>query len=564
MMLADTTTTMFALVLGLLLVLSVGRSNNNPTCVAAEEEEEDCNLSENNDQQQQAFGIRRSFPDTCRTVLADFSQDDDGGKGEPCWGVFSLVERKRGTPVETFGGDIVIPIVDLPQKDWMTNLDMWDGSETGCQYEGLESVKSIVPGLGMLVNFVSGKADKHNLIPLAPRIDEGGLTRLDSPGAGATTHYHNYTIYNLQNIAPGEELLWSDTLVVADSSPSSMAAIERRRPVTYKPSLEELKEIGYCLDNMFPAKSRIKEAGHGAFANRDIPKGSIIAPAPLVKIPKSDISSQLLRNYCFGHKYSSTLLFPYGPIVNLINHYTEPNVKFQWKDDNSDGLFMELVATRSIKEGEEVYLDYGRDWEDAWWKHVKDEWKPADFHYTPSYVMDDVIKHLRTEKELKDHPYPENVFTSCFYKYSDRTEEEKRKALQSSSSSSVISYTWKLTERIYDLKYLRPCKVLNRKEDSKGQRSAYAVRMFNRPGLSSEEQIPKGDKMHIVTHVPRSAIRFSDKAGTTDMHLPYAFRHEMGLSIFPESLMDLVPFAAKDGEEAYSSEDDEEPSVRID
>ena len=97
-------------------------------------------------------------------------------------------------------------------------------------------------------------------------------------------------------------------------------------------------------------------------------------------------------------------------------------------------------------------------------------------------------------------------------------------------------YRWKLSKGLYDLKHLRPCQVLRRNEDAKG-RSAYAVKMMNRPGLPDEEVIP--DKLHIVTHVPRSAIRFSDKKGTTDMHLPTAFRHELGLDVFPKQLMDL-------------------------
>jgi hypothetical protein len=68
--------------------------------------------------------------------------------------------------------------------------------------------------------------------------------------------------------------------------------------------------------------------------------------------------------------------------------------------------------------------------------------------------------------------------------------------------------------------------------------------MLNRPGLDKHERIPNNE-IHIVTHVPRAAIRFSDKPGTTDQHLPGAFRHEIGL---PES---LVPEAWKRRQEEY-------------
>jgi hypothetical protein len=134
---------------------------------------------------------------------------------------------------------------------------------------------------------------------------------------------------------------------------------------------------------------------------------------------------------------------------------------------------------------------------------------------------------LRTEQEQNEHPYPSNVFTSCFYRYSDRTEDERSKAKRTNrhDSSTLTSYRWQLTKGLYNLKNLRPCNVLKRLEDSKG-RSAYVVRILNRPGLDDHEQIPK-DELHIVTHIPRAAIRFSDRAGTTDQHLPDAFRHEI-------------------------------------
>jgi hypothetical protein len=119
------------------------------------------------------------------------------------------------------------------------------------------------------------------------------------------------------------------------------------------------------------------------------------------------------------------------------------------------------------------------------------------------------------------------VFTSCFYRYSDRTVDERARAKRTNKrdSSTLTSYRWQLTKGLYDLKNLRPCSVLKRLEDTKG-RSVYAVRILNRPGLDDYELIPN-DELHIVTHIPRAAIRFSDRAGTTDQHLPDAFRHEI-------------------------------------
>ena len=52
--------------------------------------------------------------------------------------------------------------------------------------------------------------------------------------------------------------------------------------------------------------------------------------------------------------------------------------------------------------------------------------------------------------------------------------------------------------------------------------------------IGPNKRIPSHEKQ-IVTHVPREAIRFSDKLYTTDQHLEYAFRHPIGMpdDIFP-------------------------------
>jgi hypothetical protein len=44
---------------------------------------------------------------------------------------------------------------------------------------------------------------------------------------------------------------------------------------------------------------------------------------------------QLFLNYCYGHKNSSLLFWPYSPIVNLVNHdETQPNVVLRWSDSS--------------------------------------------------------------------------------------------------------------------------------------------------------------------------------------------------------------------------------------
>jgi len=180
--------------------------------------------------------------------------------------------------------------------------------------------------------------------------------------------------------------------------------------------VEWLKENGLCIDNLRAGPSSVPEAGKGAFAKRSISKDSIIAPAPLLALKRGDlviyetdatknnirdvlnfdkvVGKELLLNYCFGHKDSELLLVPYAPVVNFINHDAkEPNAEIRWPEkaawywddedewidwhpldvlDESGKLTMEIVAIRDIAPGEEIFINYGRDWDEAWKTHVGD------------------------------------------------------------------------------------------------------------------------------------------------------------------------------------------------
>lgn len=148
-----------------------------------------------------------------------------------------------------------------------------------------------------------------------------------------------------------------------------------------------LEENGMCLDNI-----HVKDAGEkgkGAFATRLLPKGSLVAPAPVVHLSqehtklewkegydirrpsaKSTIwkGHQLLLNYCYGNPMTSLLFFPYAPAVNLINHGRPANVAIRWsnhtktemlewsteevlRQNHKAGLMMEIYAVADIQPG---------------------------------------------------------------------------------------------------------------------------------------------------------------------------------------------------------------------
>lgn len=242
-------------------------------------------------------------------------------------------------------------------------------------------------------------------------------------------------------------------------------------------SLDYLKEHGKCVDNIAPGNSTIPHAGRGAFATRLIPKGGLVAPAPLVHIAdkasanmyaemigpnnnvvrneSSVLGKQLIINYMFGHPNSTVLLFPYSSNVAYINHHaTKYNAKLQWttdfeffhhadwlnkpveflEDQWTSGLMLEFIALRDIQPGEEVLIDYGEEWQRAWDEHIK-KWeaippekdfnnltlwteKTANNRGKAGYVRAEVFNSdlkspIRTVEEQATDPYPHSVDLQC-------------------------------------------------------------------------------------------------------------------------------------------------------
>ena len=237
-------------------------------------------------------------------------------------------------------------------------------------------------------------------------------------------------------------------------------------------SIEYLQENGVCLDNLRKGKSKIPQAGNGAFAMNNLEKDSIISPVPLVPILRDHLdmyydddvkSQQIILNYCFGHPQSSLLFFPYSSTVHYINHdNVNPNAYIRWsksemnKDEMFDkevkdvytGLIMEVVALRDISIGEEITIDYGSDWTNAWYEHSESWDVPVDeFQINPQSIIETLMKDdgsekkpYRTINEQEENPYPHCIRTACF-------SEEK-------------NGTWIHTKPIYD--YMRFCDVIDR------------------------------------------------------------------------------------------------------
>ena len=329
-------------------------------------------------------------------------------------------------------------------------------------------------------------------------------------------------------------------------------------------SIEYLEQHGRCVDTIQPKRSTIRQAGRGAFATRSFQKDSIVIGTPILyhasddffKLyqgnwrtkdehdfhPDQHVGYQLMYNYCWRHEHyrtvSSIVLCPYGMNVNYINHnQTLANVRAQWAKDGemnhnttllhshpremyySDApkLWLDFVAIRDIEVGEEIFMDYGNIWEQAWQKHVA-KWN-KDNVYSPDYVSAydwnrmNAKAMLRTRAEQEEAPYPDHFMMVCLPDIADSKYTELL-------TSSVCERAW--NPSVLGL----TCHIIDRKEKSNGS-YRYKVIYEN---TESNEWIESG-------WIVREAIQIVNQLYTNDIFLEGAFRRPIGIpdDIFPDA-----------------------------
>ena len=510
-----------------------------------------------NDALQQKYMTDTDVP--CRFVMAESTVPDGG------FGVYSTVPIEQKWPV--LSGEPVIQLVNITQHSYpgvahLLHHYAWMGETTAGQHEGAV-VYSIIPGLSMLANT---RSEGYNVISNFPAVHHDGLVR-GMPEAGSSTHYHELTKFAYKSINAGDEIF-------VDYGDARKAEINNNFDWDTSRSSNWLEEHGMCLDNL---KSGLTEGkGHGAFAMRRLSRDSVIAPIPVLVIDRrsldltplpgqeDSIRKQLLLNYCYGHKKSSVLLFPYSPMVNLINHDEEnPNAILRWsnrmKDPDSwfgltaeqvkarheSGLLLELVATKEIYPGDEVRISYGEDYTNAWKAHLE-HYKTLSKHekglekgYVYAFQANEKISIFRTLKEQEDKPYPSNIETSCFYRYSEAGPSIQR-STNAETGITIAKSQWNFDLNTLRPVDLRPCLILERYLNERTETYTYTVQVLNRPFSAMDPDPLPPNERHIVTNVPLAALLFTDLTSSTDQHLPFAFRHEIGPDgVFPEAWMDL-------------------------
>lgn len=374
-------------------------------------------------------------------------------------------------------------------------------------------------------------------------------------------------------------------------------SIARNKGLNHYGDPNWVRANGMCLENYVPSKSTvIPQAGRGGIAQFLVQQGEMVAPAPLLQIMNkgaltmykrinsekqlvarwTEIGKQLLLNYCFGHPQSPLLLCPQTNVV-LLNHCSlrtkecgdqGPNAAIRWAGDwhsstkswlemsledmaleQTGGLAFEVVALRDIQPGEEVFIDYGIEWEQAWAEHVQNWNQPRsssdekDFWISAKQAndMDSEISEAMISGDLRatsDHPY---LFTGCQYWASSQDEhtifqkeadwmklgDEEILDLYADPSSNEDAFGGYEVHR--DHTYW-PCSILKQSEDGS---KTYTVRIHQSP-FEDEQPWERYGVPRLVTNYPRAAIHYFVKPNMSDQQLDGTFRHPIGI---PDSML---------------------------
>jgi hypothetical protein len=250
----------------------------------------------------------------------------------------------------------------------------------------------------------------------------------------------------------------------------------------------------------------------------------------------------LWYNYCMGHRSSSILLCPYGSGINYINHNQSlANIKMQWPPhgemshdeswlnrpsmdaDNlhATHLGMDYVATHDIEKGDELLLDYGNDWEQAWQEHLS-HWEPSEedkeYISATQWNRENAAVPLKTLDEQETTPYPSNLLMRC----DEDVYEDDELWYQKKGRPKKEWQSWDKGHA---------CVVLKRSEENDGT-VTYNVQLTHE----------KEGVMVYRNRVPRDLIVMIDEPYSTDWHMVNVFRHSIGIpdEMFPQAWMDKL------------------------
>ncbi len=223
------------------------------------------------------------------------------------------------------------------------------------------------------------------------------------------TNYTDMVLFTARAIQAGEELfeyygdIWHEARgfvfaasplntgeIIVESDSVTVANTKITLPTTDTFSSGMYHKV--CLSNVYVNESLVFEAGRGLYASRAFEEGELVIVSPMLALSRKFIDStsyrSFLKNYCFSNGKSDIVLAPLTKVA-MINHQPPPedNLEMRWFSwtNDSDPIEQnwkysvdELLSSRSvlldvgfhakrrIEKDEELFIDYGLDWELAW------------------------------------------------------------------------------------------------------------------------------------------------------------------------------------------------------
>eukprot|EP01034_Spumella_vulgaris_P026292 gene26292-32854_t len=156
-------------------------------------------------------------------------------------------------------------------------------------------------------------------------------------------------------------------------------------------SLTDLEQYGHCLSDVSVGPSRISLAGKGLFARKAFKKGEVVTISPVLTLRRemSDVTlfpltNAAFINHAFDHTENLRMTWYDWSSLNATGSYFE-----HLSGDNALNLTSKLsqlpselfkapfayfdlayYATRDIHPGEELTVNYGKEWEEKWREYV--------------------------------------------------------------------------------------------------------------------------------------------------------------------------------------------------
>jgi len=111
------------------------------------------------------------------------------------------------------------------------------------------------------------------------------------------------------------------------------------------------------IDKISIKQSLISGGGRGVFAEKDFKKGEVIEVCPLITDYKKNFANSKIKDYTFKSKFKPDQEVIVFGMCSMYNHSDNFNV-----GHNQDPENMIYIASRDIKKGEELYVNYGTNY----------------------------------------------------------------------------------------------------------------------------------------------------------------------------------------------------------